>query len=94
MNLCGALNLYKILKPYLPDTYSDHLDFVKQIIHNIADGNHPEDYSKALDIISPEPLTEEAIQTFTTEEFFQFFSVTLIDIGIYDLISFCKSVGI
>jgi hypothetical protein len=86
--------LYDLLRDYLPAEYEDHFDFVSQIIHNIAVGEHKDAYADALDILMGRKLTNEELKAYTTKELFQFFSDKLVEIKIYDLLTFCHSIGI
>ena len=94
MNLQSALRLYETLKDYLPEKYEDHFDFASQIIHSISVGEHKDAYADALDILNNRRFTDEELRFYTTVELFDFFSDKLIEMDIYNLITFCSSMGI
>ena len=56
-----AMLLYGIIGDYIPDNATDEVDFIGTIVHNIRNGNRPQDYVRALSILTG--YTSEEITT-------------------------------
>jgi len=56
-----ALLLYGIIGDYIPDNAMDDVDFIGTIVHNIREGDRPQDYVRALSILTG--YTSEEITT-------------------------------
>ena len=56
-----ALLLYGIIGDYIPDNATDEVDFIGTIVHNIRNGSRPQDYVKALSLLTG--YTSEEITT-------------------------------
>lgn len=61
LSIDEALQLYQIIGDYIPDNASDEADFVGTIVHNIRNGDRPQDYVRALSLITG--YTSEEITT-------------------------------
>jgi hypothetical protein len=56
-----AMLLYGIIGDYIPDNASDDVDFIGTIVHSIRNGSRPQDYVRALSLLTG--YTSEEITT-------------------------------
>ena len=61
LSIDEALQLYEIIGDYIPEDASDEVDFIGTIVHNIRNGSRPQDYVKALSLLTD--YTSEEITT-------------------------------
>jgi hypothetical protein len=61
LSIDDALQLYGIIGDYIPEDASDEVDFIGTIVHNIRNGSRPQDYVKALSLLTG--YTSEEITT-------------------------------
>lgn len=61
LSIDDALQLYGIIGDYIPEDASDEVDFIGTIVHNIRNGSRPQDYVKALSLLTGH--TSEEITT-------------------------------
>jgi hypothetical protein len=61
LSIDEALQLYEIIGDYIPEDASDEVDFIGTIVHNIRNGSRPQDYVKALSLLTG--YTSEEITT-------------------------------
>ena len=52
LSIDEAMLLYGIIGDYIPDNATDDIDFIGTIVHNIRDGDRPQDYVRALTILT------------------------------------------
>lgn len=89
-----ALELYKLLAPYLPDLDEDEtgLGFVSKIIHAIREAEDYNVYTDAIALMMEMPV-ERILDSSTPEEAITLFADGLISNKIFDLIRFAESLG-
>lgn len=89
-----ALELYKLLAPYLPVLDDDEtgLGFIKKIIHSIKDAKDYDAYTDAIAVMIKVPV-EKVLLNSTPEEAITLFGEGLISNKIFDLMRFVESLG-
>jgi len=92
LNLSDALKLYDLIGQYLPDIISDDpLDYIKQIIDNILDGDNQVVYIEILSLLHK--YSQEDLLAFDETKLLSLFITGLTETQILPLQQFCKGLG-
>lgn len=91
LSIDKALQLYKILAPYIPDEADDDFNFIGKIINSIKNSGNHRAYTDALELLTGFGLHQ--IQEFSAEELLSEFATGLAENRLLSLMDFCKKVG-
>ena len=92
LSIDKAIQLYKILAPYLPDEVGDDFNFVGTIIENIKNSGNHRAYIEAIALMADLPF-DEVLQYDPTSEVPSMFAEGLLVNNIVKLKDFCEKVG-
>jgi hypothetical protein len=86
-----ALQLYKLLAPYIPDDIDDELELSSQILNNIRNSEHKEVYAEVVILFSGKTLDE--LIAYNADEILQMFIEGIKENRLVDLKKFVEQVG-
>ena len=93
LSISKALQLYKILAPYLPDEIGDDFNFIGTIIDNIKNSGNLRAYIEAIAVMADMDF-DEVLQYDPVAEALPMFTEGLVTNKILHLKDFCLKVGL
>lgn len=93
LNLKDAIHLYELLQEFVPSELPDNLyDFTGKIIQNIGMSGNPENFGKALILMTGNTVSE--LDKLNTSDRIELFILGLKQNKFLTLVEFCKELGL